>query len=322
MCNIRNINSDKMVQFSSISTFVVLFIAFSVRGFLLNTNNSNHLLSSGQTTGYNANTIIYLFKKIDDLQLQIHQQSKTLEVLNKTMEAQSKTIEAQNKTMEAQSKTLEVQSKTMETQNKTLEAQNKTMEAQSNTLEAQNKTIEAQSKTLVAQNKTIEAQSKTLEAQTNVIQELLNITKQEPSAVSLSNDLSILQMYVRGIIDEHHRLSNVSNATNVLALRVNSMASSVRLITSSLTDQGNRMKTMDSEFQQQIDSLNKSLISAVNRVLQDEKDIFSNCSSVSSFLSRLETNMSDINDRINSLESKVIFGKFFQYFNLVMTLVD
>ena len=267
-----------MVFIRSILTCVLLFHAFSVRGFLLNTNSSNHLLSSGQTTGYDANTIIYLFKKIDDLQLQIHQQSKTLE------------------------------------------AQNKTMEAQSNTLEAQNKTIEAQSKTLVAQNKTIEAQSKTLEAQTNVIQELLNITKQEPSAVSLSNDLSILQMYVRGIIDEHHRLSNVSNATNVLALRVNSMASSVRLITSFLTDQGNRMNTMDGEFQQQIDSLNKSLISAVNRVLQDEKDIFSNCSSVSSFLSRLETNMSDINDRLHSLEIKVIFGKFFQYFNFVSKL--
>nr|XP_022292753.1 angiopoietin-2-like [Crassostrea virginica] len=226
-----------MVFIRSILTCVLLFHAFSVRGFLLNSNTSNHLLSSVHTTGYDANTIIYLFKKIDDLQLQIHQQSKTLE----------------------------------------------------------------------AQNKTMEAQSKTLEAQKNVIQELLNITKQEPSAVSLSNDLSILQMYVRGIIDEHHRLSNVFNATNVLALRVNSMAGSVRLITSSLTDQGNRMNTMDGEFQQQINSLNKSLISAVNRVLQDEKDIFNNCSSVSSFLSRLETNMSDINDRIHSLESKVIF---------------
>lgn len=253
-----------MVFIRSILTCVLLFHAFSARGFLLNTNTSNHLLSSGQTSGYDANTIIYLFKKIDDLQLQIHQQSKTLEAQNKTMEAQSKTLEAQNKT--------------------------------------------------------IEAQSITLEAQTNVIQELLNITKQEPSVVSLSNDLSILQMYVRGIIDEHQRLSNVSNATNVLALRINSMASSVRLITSSLTDQGNRMNTMDGEFQQQINSLNKSLISAVNRVLQDEKDIFSNCSSVSSFLSRLETNMSDINDRLHSLENKVIFGKFFQYFNFVSKL--
>lgn len=262
-----------MVFIRSILTCVLLFHAFSVRGFLLNTNTSNHLLSSGQATGYDANTILYLFKKIDNLQLQIHQQSKTLEAQNKTMETQSKTLEAQNKTMEAQSKTIEAQSKTLEAQNKTLEAQNKTMEAQ-----------------------------------TNVIQELMNITKQEPSAVSLSNDLSILQMYVRGMIDEYYKLSNVStNATNVLALRVNSMASTVRLITSSLTDQGNRMNTMDGEFQQQINSLNKSLISAVNRVLQDEKD----CSSVSSSLSRIETNMSDINDRIHNLESKVIFGKFF-----------
>ena len=231
-----------MVPFSSISTFVILFTAFSVRGFLLNTNTSNHLLSSVQTTGYDANTIIYLFKKTDDLQLQIRQQSETLK----------------------------------------------------------------------AQNKTMEAQSKTLEAQTYVIQKLLNITKNEPSTVSLSNDLSILQMYVRGMIEENHKLSNVSNATNVLALRVHSMASNVRLITSSLTDQGKRMNTMDSEFQQQINSLNESLISAVNRVLQNEKDIFSNCSSVSSTVSTLETNITDMNDRIHSLESNAIFGKFFK----------
>lgn len=57
------LTTDKMVPFSSISTLVVLFTAFSVRGFLLNTNTSNHLLSSVQTTGYDANTIIYLFKK-------------------------------------------------------------------------------------------------------------------------------------------------------------------------------------------------------------------------------------------------------------------
>ena len=310
-----------MVFIRSILTCVLLFHAFSVRGFLLNTNTSNHLLSSGQATGYDANTILYLFKKIDNLQLQIHQQSKTLEAQNKTMETQSKTLEAQNKTMEAQSKTIE----------------------------AQSKTIEAQSKTLEAQNKTLEAQNKTMEAQTNVIQELMNITKQEPSAVSLSNDLSILQMFVRGMIEENHKLSNVSNATDVLALRINSIARSVRLITSSLIDQGNRMNTtdsefqqhmnslnislisvvnrvlqlekditsslvthenrmntMDTEFQQQMTSLNKSLILTVNRVLQKENDIFSNCSTVSSVLTRLETNISDINDRIHELGA---FGK-------------
>ena len=117
------LTSDKMVQFSSISTLVVLFTAFSVKGFLLNTNTSNHLLSSVQTTGYDANTIIHLFKRIDDLQLQIRQQSKTLE-----------------------------------------------------------------------------AQKKPMEVQANVIQQLLNFTKQAPSAVSLSNDLSILQTYVRGML--------------------------------------------------------------------------------------------------------------------------
>lgn len=262
-----------MVQFSSISTLVVLFTAFSVKGFLLNTNTSNHLLSSVQTTGYDANTIIHLFKRIDDLQLQIRQQSKTLEVQNKSMEVQA-----------------------------------------------------------------------------NVIQQLLNFTKQAPSAVSLSNDLSILQTYVRGMLDEYYKLSNVSDATDDLALKINSIASSISIITSSLTTQEKRMNTMDSEFQQQMNSVNRSLISAVNRelqndknitsslatqenrintidtefqqqmtslnrslilavnrVLQNEKDILSNCSSVSSVLARLERNISDMNDRIHILGA---FGKF------------
>lgn len=232
-----------MVQFSSISTFVVFFTAFSVRGFLLNTNTSNHLLSSGQSTGYDANTFFYLLQKIDNMQLQILQQ-----------------------------------------------------------------------------NKTLEAQTNAMEVQANLIQDLLNFTKQTPSAVSLSNDLSILQMYVRRINDEYHKISNVSDITDDLALRINSMASSVRIITSSLTTQENRMNTNDIKFQEQINSLNKSLISTGNRVSQDEKDIFSNCSSVSSFLSRLEIKISDLNDRIHRLESKVTFGKFLKYLNIVSKL--
>nr|XP_022291204.1 ficolin-1-like isoform X2 [Crassostrea virginica] len=72
-------------------------------------------------------------------------------------------------------------------------------------------------------------------------------------------------------------------------------------ITSSLVTHENRMNTMDTEFQQQMTSLNKSLILTVNRVLQKENDIFSNCSTVSSVLTRLETNISDINDRIHEL---------------------
>ena len=215
-----------MVFIRSFLTCVLLFHAFSVRSFLLNTNTSHQLHSSGQTAGNDVNTIIYLFQKIDNLQLQIRQQNQTME------------------------------------------------------------------------------------AQANIIQELLNFTKQAPSAKSLSNDLSILQMYVRGMIDEYHKLSNVPNATDDLVLRVNSMASSVRLITSSLTIQENRMDTKNIEFQKQINSFNKSLTAVINRVLRDEKDIFSNCTSLSSFLSRLETNISDINDRVHTLESRATIGKF------------
>lgn len=66
--------------------FVFLLQAFSVRSFLLNTNKPLLLNSSGPTAGYDANTVAYLFQKVDLLQLQIQQQ-------NKTMETQAKMIQ-------------------------------------------------------------------------------------------------------------------------------------------------------------------------------------------------------------------------------------
>lgn len=157
-----------------VSSLLLVFLiqAFSVRSFLLNTNKPLLLNSSGPTVGYDANTVAYLFQKVDLLQLQIQQQNKTME------------------------------------------------------------------------------------SQANMIQQLLNFTQQSPSTASLSNDLSILQMYVRRIMDEYHRLSNISDATD-LALKINSMANSVRMLTTSLTSQSNLINQLENQHQRMDDNLNK-----------------------------------------------------------------
>lgn len=158
--------------FVSFVLLVFLFQAFPVKSFLLNTDKPHHLNSSGQTAGYDANTIAYFFQKVDYLQLQIQQQNKTMET------------------------------------------------------------------------------------QATMIQRLLNITQQSPSTASLSNDLSILQMYVRRIMDEYHRLSNISDATD-LALKINSMANSVRILTTSLTSQSNLINQLENQNQRMEENLNR-----------------------------------------------------------------
>lgn len=157
-----------------VSSLLLVFLiqAFSARSFLLNTNKPLLLNSSGPTVGYDANTVAYLFQKVDLLQLQIQQQNKTME------------------------------------------------------------------------------------SQANIIQQLLNFTQQSPSTASLSNDLSILQMYVRRIMDEYHRLSNISDATD-LALKINSMANSVRILTTSLTSQSNLINQLENQHQLMEDNLNR-----------------------------------------------------------------
>lgn len=158
--------------FVSFVLLVFLFQAFPVKSFLLNTDKPHHLNSSGQTAGYDANTIAYFFQKVDYLQLQIQQQNKTMET------------------------------------------------------------------------------------QATMIQRLLNITQQSPSTASLSNDLSILQMYVRRIMDEYHRLSNISDATD-LALKINSMANSVRILTTSLKSQNNLINQLENQNQRMEENLNR-----------------------------------------------------------------
>lgn len=157
-----------------VNFFLLVFLlrAFSVRSFLLNTDKPLLLNSSRPTSGIDANTVAYFFQKVDYLQLQIQQQNRTMET------------------------------------------------------------------------------------QANMIQQLLNFTQQSPSTASLSSDLSILQMYVRRIMDEYHRLSNISDATD-LALKINSIANSVRILSTSLTSQSNLINQLENQHQLMKDNLNR-----------------------------------------------------------------
>ena len=201
-----------MPFFPSIGTILVLSQALWVSSFLLNTNPPLLLHSSGPSNGYDANTVSYLFQKVDRMQLQMQEQ-------NKTMEAQEK-----------------------------------------------------------------------------IIQQLLNFTQQSPSTVSLSNDLSILQMYVRRIMDEYHRLSNISDATD-LALKINSMVNSFKTITSSLTIQENKMTQMDSELKKLNGTLSSGIQQAVSNVLNQS----TSTQSLQNEVSVLEMNVQRIFDEYHRL---------------------
>ena len=146
----------------------------------------------------------------------------------------------------------------------------------------------------------IQEQNKAMEEQANVIQKLLNLTQQSPSTVSLGNDISILQMYVRQIMDQYQKLSNISDATD-LALKINSMAHSVEILTSSLTIQGNRMNQMDNEFKEQISTLNGSLHSAVYQSINHD-----HLQPIESKLSVFNKSLASLHQQSKNLEDKMI----------------
>ena len=220
-----------MQFFQSIGTILVLSQTLCVSSFLLNTNPPLLLHSSGPSNGYDANTVSYLFQKVDRMQLLMQEQ-------NKTMEAQEK-----------------------------------------------------------------------------IIQQLLNFTQQSPSTVSLSNDLSILQMYVRRIMDEYHRLSNISDATD-LALKMNNIVNSFKTITSSLTTQENKITQMDSEFyqfKQELKELNGTLSLGVQQAVSNigimQNTISENQRNVTNQISSLSTNhqneISTLTNSLHSCESRI-----------------
>ena len=146
-------------------------------------------------------------------------------------------------------------------------------------------------------------QNKTLEAQDKIIHQLLNFTQQTPSTVSLSNDLSILQMYVRRIMDEYHRLSNISDITH-LALKIDSIVNSFKTLTSSLTTQENKMTQMNNEFyqfKQKLSELNGTFSSGVQQAINNALNQTTSTQSLQNEISVVEMNVQRIFDEYHKL---------------------
>lgn len=152
----------------------------------------------------------------------------------------------------------------------------------------------------------IQQQNKTMETQATMIQQHLNITQQSPSTASLSNDLSILQMYVRRIMDEYHRLSNISDATD-LALKINSMANSVRILTTSLTSQSNLINQLENQHQRMEENLNRIMNLTNgndNKLTSMSSEIQSAKNTLSSLQSTVAQNQRDVTNQISTMSTQ------------------
>lgn len=100
----------------------------------------------------------------------------------------------------------------------------------------------------------IQLQNKTLESQTALIQNFLNYARQSPST-DLSNELAVLRTFVQSIIDEYQRLSSIANTTD-LALKINSMANSIQILTTSVTCQDH----VEVDLMKKLEFLNATVI--------------------------------------------------------------
>ncbi|XP_056006697.1 uncharacterized protein LOC130050519 [Ostrea edulis] len=157
-------------------------------------------------------------------------------------------------------------------------------------------------------------QSQTIEIQYQRINQLQNISDQLSSTQSLRHELSILQIDVQRITDECNRYSNISDDTD-LALKINSMATSVRVLTASLSSQEQIVK----ELKQEVSVLNETISLKYQETANQIQSLTHTLSAVNQSLStfltlehhnenQLSTFSSDLNttqSRLSSLQGTV-----------------
>lgn len=140
-------------------------------------------------------------------------------------------------------------------------------------------------------------QNKSIEEQNVVIQQLLNLTKESPSASGFRNALSILQMYVR-------ILSNILETTDI-SLNINSMVDSFNTLTTSLRTPKNKMTQMENDlyqFRQEIDKLNGTLNSVVQQTKSHALNQAISTQSLQNELSVLEMKIQQISEEQERLQ--------------------
>lgn len=117
----------------------------------------------------------------------------------------------------------------------------------------------------------IQLQNKTLESQSVLIQQLLNYSRQSPSTETISNELAVLQTFVQRIMDEYQRLSSIANTTD-LALKINSMANSIKILTTSVTGQ----EHVEVDLMRKLEFLNATVLGlqpSLNRIASIEQNL-------------------------------------------------
>lgn len=115
----------------------------------------------------------------------------------------------------------------------------------------------------------IQLQNKTLESQSALIQQLLNYSRQSSSIETISNELAVLRTFVQRITDEYQRLSTEANITDI-ALKINSMANSIQILTTSFTGQ----EHVDVDLMRKLEFLNATVLGlqpALNRIASIEQ---------------------------------------------------
>lgn len=115
----------------------------------------------------------------------------------------------------------------------------------------------------------IQLQNKTLESQSALIQQLLNYSRQSSSIETISNELAVLRTFVQRITDEYQRLSTEANTTD-LALKINSMANSIQILTTSFTGQ----EHVDVDLMRKLEFLNATVLGlqpSLNRIASIEQ---------------------------------------------------
>ncbi|XP_061167694.1 deleted in malignant brain tumors 1 protein-like [Saccostrea echinata] len=148
----------------------------------------------------------------------------------------------------------------------------------------------------------IQQQNKTLQTQATIIQNLLNFTQQSPSTQSLRSDISLLQVYVQRIMDEYHRLTNISNATD-LAMKINKMANSVHFLSSSLITQESKINNVEAEFRRQISILNGTILSTLSQTTSQVTTNINSISAIKQSLNTLSSKEHNNENRLTTLSS-------------------
>lgn len=134
---------------------------------------------------------------------------------------------------------------------------------------------------------------------------IMNLTSGSSSTQSLQNEISVLGLNVQHILEEYHRLTKIANAT-YLAEKINSMANSVRVVSTSLITQENKMQQMDTDFKQQTQAFNETLQSNLQSSINSVSSIQQTLTTLSSRVHSNDNKLASLSSEIQSTKNTLV----------------